>query len=79
VLVLAQGGQIAIRSGDTIIAEHRQAVQPGQSIVQKDHLAELGKLTLQMTPPPEESYRWKVVFTDAVQQMPLASFAEVCA
>lgn len=79
VLVLAQGGQIAIRSGDTIIAEHRQAVQPGQSIVQKDHLAELWKLTLQMTPPPEESYRWKVVFTDAVQQMPLASFAEVCA
>jgi transposase len=79
VQVLAQGGQIAIRAGEVIIAEHRQAVQPGQSIVHKDHLAELWKLTLQRSPPPDQSPRWKMVFTDAVQQTPLSTFAEVCA
>lgn len=30
VAVAAEGGQIFIRTGDAIIAEHRQAAQPGQ-------------------------------------------------
>ena len=75
--VAADGGQILVRTGDTIIAEHRQAAQPGQCVVEKEHLAELWKLTAERTPVPHEP-RWQLDLTPSVQQMPLALFEEVC-
>jgi len=77
VKVAADGGQIFIRTGDTIIAEHRQAAQSGQCVVEKEHLAELWKLTAERTPVPREP-RWQLDLTPSVQQMPLAVFEEVC-
>jgi transposase len=76
VQVAASGGQIVVRLGDAIIAEHRQAAQGGQSIIEKDHLAQLWKITQQQVPVPENS-RWRIHFDQAVQQMPLARFEEV--
>jgi transposase len=75
--VLAEGGRILIRSGDTIVAEHRQAAQSGQCIALKEHLAELWKLTAERTPLPQEP-RWHLDLTPSVQQTPLAIFEEVC-
>ena len=59
-----------------IIAEHRQAAQGGQSIIEKEHLAQLWKITQQQVPVPENA-RWRIHFDQAVQQMPLARFEEV--
>jgi transposase len=77
VQVAAEAGQICIRTGDMIIAEHRQAAQGGQCIVEKEHLAELWKLTAERTPVPREP-RWHLDLTPSVQQMPLTAFEEVC-
>jgi transposase len=74
--VAAVGGHIVVRLGETVIAEHRQAAQPGQAIVEKDHLAELWKITRQQVPVPEGS-RWRIDFDQTVQQMPLTRFEEV--
>jgi hypothetical protein len=63
VCVTADGGQIIIRTGDTIIAEHRQATQPGQCVVEKEHLAELWKLTAERTPVPRDQPRWHLDLT----------------
>ncbi len=52
VAVTASGGQVVIRSGDVVVAEHRQAAQPGQCVVARDHLAELWKVTHQQTAAP---------------------------
>jgi hypothetical protein len=76
--VAADGGQILVSTGDTIIAEHRQAAQPGQCVAAKEHLAELWKLSAERTPAPREP-RWQLDLSPSVQQMPLAIFEEVCA
>lgn len=76
VQVAASGGQITVRLGDAVIAEHRQAAQAGQSIVEKDHLAELWKVTQQQVPVPDGA-RWSIHFDQTVQQMPLTHFEEV--
>jgi len=75
VYVAASGGQIMVRAGDLIIAEHRQAAEAGQSIVEKDHLAELWKITQQQVQVPEA--RWRINFQDSVERMPLERFEEV--
>jgi len=46
-------------------------------VVEKEHLAELWKLTAERTPVPREP-RWQLDLTPSVQQMPLAVFEEVC-
>lgn len=74
--VAAAGGQIVVRQGDTILAEHRQATSAGESIVQRDHLAELWRITERQVPVPSGP-RWHVDFTPTVQTMPLARFEEV--
>lgn len=74
--VAAAGGQIVVRQGDTILAEHRQATGAGQSIVQRDHLAELWRITERQVPVPSGP-RWHVDFALAVERMPLAAFEEV--
>lgn len=76
--VAAAGGQIVIRSADAIVAEHRQATQAGQCIVEREHLAELWKITQQQVPVPA-SPRWRIDFESTVQQMPLSCFEEVMA
>lgn len=79
VQVAAEGGQIFVRLGDTVIAEHRQAQRPGLCVVEKDHLAQLWKLTQQQVRLPDDSPRWHVRFDHAVQTTPLTTFEEVLA
>jgi hypothetical protein len=50
--VAGHGGQIIIRTGDVVIAEHREAARPGQCIVAREHLAELWKVTQEHIKPP---------------------------
>jgi hypothetical protein len=76
--VAAAGGQIIVRQGDVIVAEHRQATAAGQSIVQRDHLAELWKITERQVPVPTGP-RWHVDFAPTVQTTPLSSYEEVLA
>lgn len=73
--VAASGGQIVVRQGDTILAEHRQATSAGQSIVQRDHLAELWRISERQVPVPAGP-RWHVDFEPTVQTMPLSRFEE---
>lgn len=77
--VAAEGGQILVRVGDTVVAEHRQAQRPGQCVVEKDHLAELWRLTEQQVRLPDDATPWRVRFDEQVQTTPLATFEEVCA
>src|SRR5690606_15228246 len=44
VSVVSQGGTVIVKSGDMIIAEHVEAVRPGQSIMDKEHIADVWKL-----------------------------------
>jgi transposase len=77
VQVAAEGGQVLVRVGDTVIAEHHEAPQPGRCVVQKDHLAEVWKLTEQQIRVPDNAPRWNVRFDQAVATTPLATFEEV--
>jgi len=74
--IAASGGQIAIRLDDAIVAEHRQAAAAGQCIVERDHLAELWKITQRHIPVPEGK-RWKIDFQPTVETLPLSRFEEV--
>lgn len=76
VAVMASGGQVVIRSGDVVIAEHRQAAQPGQCVVARDHLAELWKITHQQTAAPPTG-RVAAAAGPEVQQVDLRQFEEV--
>jgi len=46
-------------------------------VVDKDHLAELWKLTRQQVRPPEDAPAWHVHFDQRVQTTPLSTFEEV--
>jgi len=76
--VAASGGQIVIRLDDAILAEHRQASEAGQCIVQREHLAELWKITQEHVAVPTAS-RWQIDFEPTVETVPLACFEEVLA
>ena len=79
VWVHSAGGALQVRSGDLIIAEHRTALKAGQSIVAREHLAELWRLTEAQTtvPPAKEGCRWHLLATPKVDAVPLARFEEV--
>ena len=77
VAVASVGGQIIVRAGDLVIAEHKQAAAAGQCVVEKDHLAELWKITERQVRVPEGSARWRIDFTPTVERMPLSAFEEV--
>lgn len=77
--VVADGGTIVVWAGDAIIAEHRQALQPGQCIVNKEHLAELWKITEQQIKPPVERASMRLTFQQAVAKTPLSRYEEVSA
>jgi len=79
VQVAAEGGHVLVRVGDTVIAEHREAQRSGQCIVEKDHLAELWKLTQEQIKVPDDAPRWNVRFDQSVATTPLTTFEEVLA
>lgn len=79
VMVAADAGRIVVRAGDTIVAEHRQAERPGQCIVEKEHLAELWRITNERLKVPDDAPRWRVRFDQSVATTPLATFEEVLA
>lgn len=81
VAVRCDGGHILVHCGDTVIADHRAALKPGQSIVAKDHVAELWRLSMAQleVPPAPDGERWHLSLQQSVAQMPLARFDEVAA
>lgn len=76
VVVTAVGGQIVVRADDVVIAEHPKAARAGQSIVHKEHIAELWKITEEQTRLPERT-KWHMRFSQSVQQAPLSAFEAV--
>jgi len=65
----SDAGHVIIRSGDAIVAEHRAATKPGESLTHKEHLDELWKLALQRSPAPLPS--WRLTFDHTVAVTPL--------
>lgn len=79
VTVAADAGQVIVRAGDTIVAEHRRAERAGQCIVDKEHLAELWRITNERITLPDDAPRWHMRFDQSVATTPLATFEEVVA
>jgi transposase len=74
--VAAAGGQVVIRAGDAIIAEHREAAQAGQCIAAREHIAELWRITHeQVARPPRPTQ--PVAATPEVQRVDLRIYEEV--
>jgi hypothetical protein len=76
--VTALDGQIVIRTGETIIAEHHQAVRPGQCIANREHIAELWKVTdehVRRPPKPGQP----LLIDATVQRVDLRRYEEVLA
>jgi hypothetical protein len=61
-------GTVIIHSGDAIVAEHRAASKPGESLTHKEHLDELWKLALQRSPAPLPN--WRMTFDHTVAATP---------
>lgn len=74
--VSADGGILKIVAGETIVAEHRQAVRGGQLIVAREHLAELWKLTNVQTAAPrrDERERWHLTLNQTVERVSLSVY-----
>jgi hypothetical protein len=66
---------VIIRSGDAIVAEHRAASKPGESLTHKEHLDELWKLALQRAPAPLP--HWQLTFDHAVAATPLDRYQQL--
>ena len=78
VRISALGGHVVIRLGDTVIAEHLEATQPGQCIAARDHLAELWKFTNQQIQRPPRS-KDPLIDSAPVQRVDLRCYEEVIA
>lgn len=76
--VFSRDGNVLVQTGDTIIAEHSCAAKPGQCVVDKEHIQELWKITEKQIRPPVNA-RFRINFTQSVQQTPLTTFQEVVA
>lgn len=76
VAVVASSGVVIIRQGELVIAEHRQAASPGQSIVCREHLAQLWKITHEQTARPPVR-RASGINSAEVLQVDLKQFEEV--
>lgn len=74
--VNAVGGQIVVRVGDTVIAEHREAARAGQCIVARDHIEQLWKLTAEQIKPPADAPR-PMTAEPQVRRVDLRTFEEV--
>ena len=75
-MVAAEGGMIMVRSGDQIVAEHQRAVRPGQSIMDKEHIAEVWRLVNEQTRLPD-GRSFDPAQKPQVQTVPLSIFDEV--
>ena len=69
-------GQIRIRAGDQVIAEHPRAVQPGADLVHPEHLQELWKLSVgtEPAPPATTGPAWQITFAQGVAETPLSVY-----
>ena len=76
VQVSALGGQVVIRVGDTIIAEHREATEVGQCVTDREHIAELWKFTNQHVHRPARMAQ-PLIAASPVQRVDLRIFEEV--
>jgi transposase len=74
--VAAAGGQIVIRAGDAVIAEHREAARPGQCIAAREHIAELWRITHEQVARPPRPDRGPVAGPE-VQRVDLRVYEEV--
>lgn len=74
--VAAVGGQIVVRVGETVVAEHREAARPGQCVVAREHIEELWKVTAAHVQPPPEAARLRAA-DPAVARVDLRTFEEV--
>jgi transposase len=74
--VNAVGGQILVRVGDTVVAEHRAATGPGQCVVAREHIEELWKVTAEQIQPPAPATR-PVAAEPQVARVDLRTFEEV--
>lgn len=74
--VTSAAGQIVVRCEQLVIAEHPKAARAGQSVVHKEHLAELWKITEEQTSRPAGP-KWHLTFTQSVQQASLSDFEEL--
>lgn len=81
VAVRCDSGRLLVQCGDTVIADHRAALKPGQCVVAKDHVAELWRLSLAQidVPAAPNGERWHLLLQQSVAQMPLARFDEIAA
>jgi transposase len=78
VRVSALGGQVVIRAGDTVIAEHREAAEPGQCVADPGHIAELWKFTNEhVRRPPHPAA--PLIAAAPVQRVDLRLYEEVTA
>jgi transposase InsO family protein len=76
VAVAAAGGQIIVRAGETVIAEHREATRPGQCVVAREHIEELWKVTAEQIKPPVTVPR-SLTANPQVARVDLRTFEEV--
>jgi transposase len=74
--VAAVGGQVVVRAGDTVIAEHREAARSGQCVVARDHIEELWKITAEQIKPPADAPR-PLAAEAQVRRVDLRTFEEV--
>jgi transposase len=70
--VLAADGAIRVRLGDAIIAEHPKATKSGQCITNREHIAELWRLTADRVPVPEKKPLCQIAFSQQVDHVDLA-------
>jgi len=75
VLVELGDQKVTVRSDDLIIAEHRPAKRPGSTVVNKQHVADMWRISLgrPSTPAPH----WDVTFNQLVATVPLSVYEEV--
>lgn len=74
--VVSIGGQILVRCDDLVIAEHHAAARPGQCVVAREHLEQLGRVTVHQVPAPRVS-DITVSLPPEVTRMDLRQFEEV--
>lgn len=74
--VVATGGQIVVRVGDTVVAEHQEAARAGQYVVAREHLEELWKVTAEQVRPPSAPMCVRAA-EPAIARVDLRTFEEV--
>jgi transposase len=85
VWIEAHGGRVTVlteKDAKSAVAEHREAVKPGQAIVAKEHLADLWRITAEQTALPAEEQampRWHLLAPSDVAKTSLAVFEELAA